>query len=206
MEKENSKLILSLICLAVFFFLLMGIVISGGFQIDEIINQKISLLQNNFLDKIFIFTGSYLKSILIGIGLIAIFSLYVGKRKKESLVLAISIVSGYILEQITKFLIQRPNPGVNSGEGINYSFPSGHAIFSAILFSLLIYFYKDRIKNNALKIIFILVNILIILFVGFSRIYINAHWFTDIIGGYAAGFFITIVILWIFRLKSLGEY
>lgn len=205
MEKENSKLILSLICLAVFFFLAMRIVISGNFQIDDFVNQKISLLQNSSLDKVFTFTGSWLKRILIGTGLVAIFSFYIGKRKKESLILAVSLGSGYILEQIIKFLIQRPNPGMDIIQSMDYSFPSGHAIYSVILFSLLIYFYKDRIKNKTMKIFFILINVLIILFVGFSRIYVRAHWFTDVIGGYATGFFIMTVILWIFELKSQGE-
>ena len=90
-------------------------------------------------------------------------------------------------------------------QSMDYSFPSGHAIYSVILFSLLIYFYKDRIKNKTMKIFFILINVLIILFVGFSRIYVRAHWFTDVIGGYATGFFIMTVILWIFELKSQGE-
>ncbi len=202
MEKENSKLILSLICLAVFFFLAMRIVISGSFQIDDFVNQKISLLQNSFLDKVFTFTGSWLKLILIGTGLIAIFFLYIGKRKKESLILAVSLGSGYILEQIIKFLIQRPNPGTDIIQSMDYSFPSGHAIYSIILFSLLIYFYKDKIKNKTMKIFFILIDVLIILFVGFSRIYVRAHWFTDVIGGYAAGFFILTVVLWIFKIKN----
>jgi len=202
---ENSKLVLSLISLAIFFFLLMGVVISGGFQIDNLINQKISLLQNSSLDKIFIFLGIYLKRILIGVGLIAIFALYIGK-KKESLVLAISLLSGYIFEQIITFITQRPSPKTNLVQETIYSFPSGHSIFAAILFFSLIYFYKDRIKNNFLKIIFISINILLILFVGFSRIYINAHWFTDVVGGYAAGFFIVAVVLWIFNLKGLGEF
>jgi len=202
MEKENSKLILSLVSLAVFFFLLMGIVIAGGFQIDNIINQKISLLQNSSLDKIFIFTGNYLKGILIGIGLIAILAFYIGKRKKESFILATSLLSGFIFEQIITFMTQRPGPKTNLVQEIIYSFPSGHSIFAAILFFSLIYFYKDKIKNNALKIIFISINILLILFVGFSRIYISAHWFTDVIGGYAAGFFVVAIVLWIFNLKS----
>jgi len=206
MAKENSKLILSLISLAVFFFILMGIVITGSFQIDNLINQQISLLQNSLLDQIFIFLGNYLKSILIGIGLVAIFALYIGKRKKESLILAASIGLGFIFEQIIKFAIQRPRPEAHLVQELTYSFPSGNSIFSVILFSLLVYFYKDKIKNNALKIIFISINILLVLFVGFSRIYINVHWFTDVIGGYAAGFFIVVVILWIFELKSSGEH
>ncbi len=202
MAKENSKLILSLISLAVFFFLVMGIVIAGGFQIDNLINQKVSLLQNSSLDEIFVFLGTYLKIILIGLGIIVISALYLGKRKKESFILAISLVSGYIFEQIIKFLIQRPRPETT----LTYSFPSGHSILAVILFFSLIYFYKDRIRNNTLRIIFILINTLLILFVGFSRIYIKTHWFTDIIGGYAAGFFIVAVVLWIFDLKGSEEY
>ncbi len=206
MEKENSKLIFSLISLAVFFFLLMGIVVAGGFQVDTLVNQKISLLQNSFLDKIFNFLGIYLKRILIVLGAISISALYLGKRKIESLVLAVSLVSGYLFEQIVKFIIQRPRPGGSLFQESVYGFPSGHSIFAAILFLSLIYFYKDRIKNNFLKKSFILINLLLILFVGFSRIYIDAHWFTDVVGGYAAGFLVTVVVLWVFSEKILEEF
>ncbi|HUW43805.1 MAG TPA: phosphatase PAP2 family protein [Bacillota bacterium] len=151
------------------------------------------------LNEIFVFLGHYFWSILIGIALIAIFILYIQKRKKESLILLSALILGYVLEQVIKFVIQRPRPTQQLIQEVGYSFPSGHSIFAIILFSLLIYFYKDRIKNSLLKIIFISINVFLILLVGLSRIYINVHWFSDVIGGYAIGFFVVYLISWIFE-------
>ena len=108
----------------------------------------------------------------------------------QSLILISTLMIGYIFEKIIKSLVQRDRPLSQLIQETSYSFPSGHAVFSMILFSMLIYFYKDEIKNNTRKIIFILSGVFLILLVGFSRIYLGVHWFTDVIGGYALGFFL----------------
>jgi undecaprenyl-diphosphatase len=44
------------------------------------------------------------------------------------------------------------------------------------------------INNSVLRIIIFSASILLIVFIGISRIYLNVHWLTDILGGYTAGF------------------
>ena len=44
------------------------------------------------------------------------------------------------------------------------------------------------INNRALRITIFSASILLIVFIGISRIYLNVHWLTDVLGGYAAGF------------------
>ena len=206
MLKKLSRLKFMPAFISTLIFLLILIEICIGNQkIDYLISSQMVnswgmvSSQIPLLNEIFVFLGHYFWSILIGIALIAIFILYIQKRKKESLILLSALILGYVLEQVIKFVIQRPRPTQQLIQEVGYSFPSGHSIFAIILFSLLIYFYKDRIKNSLLKIIFISINVFLILLVGLSRIYINVHWFSDVIGGYATGFFVVYLISWIFE-------
>ena len=201
---SRLKFMPAFISTLIFLLILIGICI-GNQKIDHLISSQMVnswgmvSSQIPLLNEIFVFLGNYFWSILIVIALIAIFILYMQKRKKESLILLSALIIGYAFEQVIKFIIQRPRPTQQLIQEVGYSFPSGHSVFAIILFSLLIYFYKDRIKNSLLKIIFISINVFLILLVGLSRIYINVHWFSDVIGGYATGFFVVYLISWIFE-------
>ncbi|MEX0921085.1 MAG: phosphatase PAP2 family protein [Candidatus Pacearchaeota archaeon] len=194
MNKKQIRFFSTGFSLILFFFTLFFVI--GDIPIiDLIISSKIVNSWESGFDNIFIFLGIFLKSILVFIALIFISFLYKQKRKKESLILLVSLLLGYFLENMINLIIQRERPSMQLIENFGYSFPSGHAVFSIILFSLLIYFYKDEIKNKFFKNLFILTNIFLILLVGLSRIYLNVHWFTDVIGGFFLGLFVTSLIL-----------
>ena len=195
--KKNSKLILSLSSLTIFLITLILVTVKTP-SIDNWISQNIKFLWGPF-NGFFIFLGNYSRDIMILLALIFAGFLYLRKRKKESVTLILGLSIGYILEEIIKILIQRTRPAMQLVTETDYSFPSGHSIFSIILFSLIIYFYKDEIKNKTLKILFIIANILVIILIGFSRIYLNVHWFTDVVGGYAIGFFVANLLLFILK-------
>ncbi|HEU5162836.1 MAG TPA: phosphatase PAP2 family protein, partial [Thermoanaerobaculia bacterium] len=68
-----------------------------------------------------------------------------------------------------------------------YSFPSGHAMGSTIVFGALTYlalrhFHRWRDRSATLA-----VAISVVLAVSLSRIYLGVHWVTDIVAGVAAG-------------------
>jgi len=76
------------------------------------------------------------------------------------------------------------------------------ALISMIFFSLLIYLFKDDIKNKVLQNCFIVVNVVLIILIGFSRMYLNVHWFSDVIGGFALGLgWVTLLMLLEQRIK-----
>jgi undecaprenyl-diphosphatase len=137
--------------------------------------------------------------------LLLLFLLY-KKRYNHSFSLAFGMGGGFILVWLLKNVIQRQRPINSLVEVSGYSMPSGHATMSLIFFSLLIYFFKDKIKNKTLRILFISLNVLLILLIGFSRIYLHAHWISDVFAGYCLGILLVFIALKIrksfFKLQS----
>jgi undecaprenyl-diphosphatase len=66
-------------------------------------------------------------------------------------------------------------------------FPSGHAVAVVTFYGLVAYLLAPKIHSAAGKIVVVLTALLIIVFVGFSRIFTGGHYLTDILAGYAVG-------------------
>ncbi|MBU1129654.1 MAG: phosphatase PAP2 family protein [Nanoarchaeota archaeon] len=197
MNKRNLRLTLALVFLGIFIFLFL-IISFGNHKLDLAISQGIVKIQNPVLNLFFVAFAKYSGITMIIIALIFAGMFFLNKKKKNSFVILSALGSGFVLEKIIKFLFDRTRPGIQLIQDLENSFPSGHSVFAIILFSLIIYFYKDKTKNVFRKCLFILVNVLLILLVGFSRIYTNLHWFTDVVAGFALGLFVFNVVLFYF--------
>ncbi|MEK7202750.1 MAG: phosphatase PAP2 family protein [Patescibacteria group bacterium] len=164
---------------------------------DFLINEKIILLWRPWLDKIMISLTSIfdpLNLLILSLILSGLF-IYWKKWYFFSLYLA-GLSGGIVFGYILKIIAHRDRPIGGLIFETNFSFPSNHAIISAIFFPLLYCLFKDGIKNILLKKIFLIVNIFFFLIVGFSRIYLKAHWFSDVIAGFSLGlFWLTFLIL-----------
>lgn len=159
-------------------------------KIDSLLNSKVTLLWNPALDKIMFFITNIASPpplVILSI-LISLFLIY-KKRYKKFFVFVSSLIAGLLSEVIIKIAVNRLRPTNSLIQITRYSFPSGHATIAIIFFSFLIYCFKDDIKNKFLKIIFISINIILFLLLGFSRIYLDVHWFSDVLAGFSLGAF-----------------
>ena len=193
-----SALIISVFSLLVFLKTIEGVVNKELItKIDIIINSRVSLFWNSLLTKLMIIITNIGSTLSLLILSVVLFCFFIYKKKnQESLLLLFSMLGGLFLKTIIKIIIARPRP-INMLVGAHgNSFPSGHATMSTIFFSLLIYLFKDKIKNKITRIVFILSNITIFLLIGISRIYLSVHWFSDVIAGFSLGlFWITFSVL-----------
>ncbi len=80
-----------------------------------------------------------------------------------------------------EFLVQVANNPTGPG------FPSGHTVVAVTLYGLIAYLLLPTISSRLGKSVVIMVTLLIILFIGFSRIFTGGHYLTDVIAGYAVG-------------------
>ena len=116
---------------------------------------------------------------------------YRGRRRLAVGVLFAPTIA-VILFTIVKLVYARPRPvGLGGMVPSSYSFPSGHATASAAICCTLAYVYwREGIVSRRSAILFAVV---VPLLVGLSRIYLNVHWTTDVLGGWSAGLLIAVL-------------
>jgi membrane-associated phospholipid phosphatase len=66
-------------------------------------------------------------------------------------------------------------------------FPSGHAVATVTFYGLMAYLLVPKMKSFFWKAVVVAAAVLIIGFIGFSRIFTGGHYLTDILSGYAVG-------------------
>ena len=97
------------------------------------------------------------------------------------------LVSGG-LSRWLKDLIDRPRPEAKHlVEATTMSFPSGHAMSSIAFFGFLIYLVWRLVSTPWIRWLLSSLLALLILLIGFSRVYLGVHYPSDILAGYAAG-------------------
>lgn len=99
---------------------------------------------------------------------------------------------GEILNVLLKQLFHRPRPVFAHPLyriliDNDYSFPSGHAMGSLIAYGMLAYFALLFVRSWRARSALLCGTVLLVLLIGFSRLYLGVHYFSDVIAGYAAG-------------------
>lgn len=129
-----------------------------------------------------------LLTLCAGLGL---WLLKMGERSQAT-ILVIAGVGAVILNNLLKILFGRERPllwerVVDVG---HYSFPSGHAMISLVIYGMIGYLLTSKFPQWQGRIISL--TLLLVVGIGLSRLYLGVHWPTDILAGYAAG------IVWLF--------
>ncbi|MDL2432982.1 phosphatase PAP2 family protein [Streptococcus sp. SC1] len=126
--------------------------------------------------------------IIIWVSALVLFFLY-KKWKLEAALLAGNLVLHGILIKLIKLVYQRSRPSISHlvEEG-GYSFPSGHAMATAIVVGTLIIIVQQRMQNQQIKRLVQGLLLLFILTIMASRVYLGVHYPTDVIGGALMGF------------------
>lgn len=128
-------------------------------------------------------------TVLVLITLSVIGYLLLDRRYRAALFTALAVTGGQVLSTVLKIGYNRPRPDLVPHESIVYtaSFPSGHAMMSAVTYLTLAALLSRVQPRLRLKAYLLLVAVLLTLLVGISRVYLGVHWPTDVLAGWAAG-------------------
>ena len=103
-------------------------------------------------------------------------------------IFAISL-TGWLLSQGAKFAFARPRPDLvpYGAEVYASSFPSGHAMTSAVVYLTLGAALARTTSDVRVKVYVLGLAAALTLIIGVSRVYLGVHWPTDVLGGWALG-------------------
>ena len=180
--KKNIKWIIFTILLVMFGIITYAVVSEkiGGF--DSRIYDVVTKVTNPFLDnmhKVITFFGS-----VAGIIIFAIAVLIFMKDKKKAFWIVGGTASATILNNIVKFAVKRERPLVRRlVEEHSYSFPSGHTMGAVGFYGMMIFFIWRSNLEKSKKIIYTALLTLLIIAIMVSRIYLGAHFASDVLAG-----------------------
>ena len=87
-----------------------------------------------------------------------------------------------------KLFFQRARPTASAIEVGGFAFPSGHAFAAMAFFGYVLYLAFRHFRHDVIRIAATLLCFVMVLLIGSSRVFLNVHWLTDVVGGYIAGF------------------
>lgn len=115
--------------------------------------------------------------------------LIASRKYATALFVALSVTGGAVLGSLLKMLFDRPRPDVvpHLVEVTNASFPSGHAMNSAVVFLTLGVLLASTQESRRVRVYLITVAVSLTLAIGFSRLYLGVHWPSDVAAGWCVG-------------------
>jgi undecaprenyl-diphosphatase len=123
--------------------------------------------------------------VVVPLLVVAVFLFYRRGWRLSAVLLAISTGGSIVLTTVLKGVFQRARPELfDSGyQASFYSFPSGHATVAAGFYGMLTVILAYRLEGLARWVVAV-AGVLVVLLIGFSRLYLGVHYPTDIIAGY----------------------
>ncbi|MDP1632305.1 MAG: phosphatase PAP2 family protein [Caulobacter sp.] len=111
------------------------------------------------------------------------------RRWREAAVLLLASGGGVAISQGLKLVFgrDRPEPALRLVEAINASFPSGHAMLSAVVYLTLGALVARFAASRRVKVFAFAGAAVIAVLVGLSRVYLGVHWPSDVLAGWVLG-------------------
>jgi undecaprenyl-diphosphatase len=144
---------------------------------------------------------SYLGEIQVAMALVAITATFFALRRQWlEAIFILATTSSVLLAFALKEIVhrERPFPAAENATGLiqtinQYSYPSGHVLFFVVFFGFLAYLAWMNFTGRV-RIIVIFTCAALIILIGPSRVFLGAHWASDVIGSYIIG------TIWLFIL------
>ncbi|WP_372706372.1 phosphatase PAP2 family protein [Brevundimonas sp.] len=111
------------------------------------------------------------------------------RKRLSALLLLVGLSGGVALSEGLKAVFDRDRPAqaYQAVDTINASFPSGHALLSAVFYLSIAVMLTRAFPERHFKAFILGVGVLLTLVVGATRVYLGAHWATDVLAGWSVG-------------------
>lgn len=187
-NKGSQLIAAAAACLAVSILLLLSYLTGAWTMLDQTAFAWVAAIRSDWLTSFFhgltyLGTGS----VLAPLGLIIMVAMLVKGYRVEALVIALTLLVAYGLNEGMKAFFARPRP---AGFHViplpdSYSYPSGHAMVSPAFYLMLAYilhgWYRLKSWNVYIQPAALLLGVLLVI----SRVYLGVHYASDVLSGFA---------------------
>ncbi len=198
-RRQRGLLTVAAICLSLFVGLAVAIASGTVGSFDEWVRSGIHQFASpdlTLLASAVTRLGSV--AVLASLFGIAVVGFYAGGRRRTAFALAVVMAGAVVLENTLKYAFHRARPEAFFGTPPeSYSFPSGHALFSACFYGALAWIFAARTRTIGARAALWTAALVLIAAVGLARVYLGVHYPTDVIGGYlVATFWLAGLLAW----------
>ena len=203
-----SGLTLSILTIAfIYVFALFAGVVEDLITSDPIVAADIRIENLFFVFRTHILTNIFTWITLLGKSQIIICFIVISgalfwlwRKKYYVLSLVIAVIGSEAFTYLGKLAFHRPRPELAVYSEHSFSFPSGHATVAVAFYGFVGYVLMRLVQSWNKKVNILFTTILIIIAIGFSRVYLGVHYISDVWCGYLVG------AMWLIIAISFSEW
>jgi membrane-associated phospholipid phosphatase len=126
---------------------------------------------------------------LLAVTLLAVAILWRRHRQTDALFVALAFLGAQVLSTGMKLGFRRERPFFPDplATESTFSFPSGHSLVSLAVYGSIALLLARRVRSPGWRALLFAGTALLVLAIGFSRLYLGVHFLSDVLAGYAAG-------------------
>lgn len=194
MMKNKNYLAIGILSI-LFIILTICVALNLTTHLDNSIYNLLTLNMGSTLTsiyKVITFFGSTSFIVLLCVIFLIIFIIL--KKKNYGLIITGVLVISTIFNNVIKIILCRERPDVLKLVVENtYSYPSGHTMASVSMYGILLYLVLKSNINKKLKIVLSVILGVLPILVAMSRVYLGAHFATDVIGAFLASIILLLI-------------
>jgi undecaprenyl-diphosphatase len=205
---RNEQLLMLVCIMFLTGFLLVTFFRSSFHIVDVAVNVWIPSIQSS----LFTFIAEGIAVVfdtvsLLLVSLVLAAYLFIKKYRAESLLLLGAMGGDALIVSVVKGLVQSPRPLNGLVVYSGFSFPSGHTAGSIVFCGSLAFFAWQHWKSARARASIGTGVVAVVSVVGFSRVYLNVHWFSDVLGAGMLGvFWLSFAILVFQLLQGMDKF
>jgi membrane-associated phospholipid phosphatase len=126
---------------------------------------------------------------LLAVTIVAALVLLLKRRIAQAALMGAALVGGEGLNMALKAAFERPRPSFSEplATAAGYSFPSGHAMVALTVYGTLAFVTATSVNSRRAQMLIPVAAAVLVLAIGFSRLYLGVHYVSDVLAAYGAG-------------------